>query len=116
MGKSDRRKGDKVMIIYIAGAIASRKDTYKEVFAKAQRELEEKGHIVINPALLPEGLDGKSYMPICMAMIDAVDAVFMLRGWVDSPGARCERHYALYQRKKILYEEDIMYSEKDNDF
>ena len=93
------------MRIYISGAMAKRPDTYKEEFAKAEKEITEKGYTVINPAWLPKGLDKNRYMPICMAMVDAADAIYMMKGWEDSKGARLEKAYAEYQDKLVLYEE-----------
>lgn len=92
------------MRIYISGAMAKRPDTYKEEFAKAEKEITEKGYIVINPAWLPKGLDRNRYMPVCLAMVDAADAIYMINGWEDSKGARLEKAYAEYQDKLVLYE------------
>lgn len=92
------------MRIYISGAMAKRPDTYKEEFAKAEKEITDKGYTVINPACLPKGLDRNRYMPICMAMVDAADAIYMMNGWEDSKGARLEKAYAEYQDKLVLYE------------
>lgn len=92
------------MRIYIAGPIASRKDTYKQDFAEAERRLRHLGHITLNPAWLPEGLDGNAYMPICTGMIDACDAIYLLNGWEQSKGACIEKRYAEYQGKTILFE------------
>lgn len=93
------------MRIYISGAMASCKDTYKDIFNREQRKLEKDGHIVINPAMLPEGLDQDKYMPICLAMIDGADAVYMFNDWEHSKGAVAELVYAKYQKKKIIYGE-----------
>lgn len=93
------------MRIYISGAMASCKDTYKGIFYREQRELEKDGHIVINPAILPEGLDHDKYMPICLAMIDGADAIYMFNNWQDSTGALLELAYATYQGKTIIYGE-----------
>ena len=41
-------------------------------------------------------------MPICLAMLDAAGAVYMLEGWERSHGALIERSYALYQGKAVF--------------
>lgn len=82
------------MKIYIAGPITGHGD-YEKKFARAEELLTERGHIVINPALLPEGLGScDTYMGIYFAMIDACDAVVMLDGWQESFGACREWGYA----------------------
>ena len=91
------------MKIYISGQMAKRPN-YKEIFEKAENDLTEKGYTVINPAWLPKGLGTTRYMPICMAMIDGCDAIFMLNGWENSKGACLEKAYAEYQEKLIIYE------------
>ena len=90
--------------IYISGAMASRMDSYKEIFDKAQKDLESLGAIVINPAVIPRGLDNDKYMPICLAMVDAADMIYMLKGWESSRGALIEKTYAEYQGKEVFYE------------
>lgn len=92
------------MILYIAGKMAGLKDKGREHFTRAEVELMAAGHIVLNPAKLPDGMRRERYMPICMAMIDAADGVYLLNNWQDSLGARVENAYATYQHKQILYE------------
>ena len=92
------------MKIYISGAMASRPDKYKDEFAKIEKELTDKGYIAVNPAQLPKGLPTNRYMPICMAMVDACDAIYMMKGWEKSKGARLEKAYAEYQDKLVVYE------------
>ena len=92
------------MRIYISGAMRSCMSTYRQKFARAQKMLEEEGHIVINPAVLPVGLDMDRYMPICLAMIDAADAIFLFNNWQNSKGALLEKAYAEYQGKEILFD------------
>lgn len=92
------------MRIYISGAIRGCTDTYPQTFARAQKYLEEQGHIVINPAVLPTGLKEDRYMPICLAMIDGADAIFMLSNWERSRGASLEKAYAEYQGKVVLFD------------
>ena len=83
------------MKIYIAGKITGDPD-YRTKFADAQRQIEAQGHIVLNPATLPEGMEPKDYMRICFAMIDCADTVFLLPGWQGSAGARLEQAYCSY--------------------
>lgn len=89
------------MIIYIAGPITGQFD-FMERFAKAERQLKRKGHIVINPARLTQGL--KDYMPTCKALIDQADAVFFLHDWAESEGAVEEHLYADTKNKQLIFE------------
>ncbi len=97
-----RRKGRR-MKIYIAGKITG-EPNYKEKFDIAATSLEAQGHIVLNPAELPEGMLPADYMRICFAMIDTADAIYLLKGWHSSSGASIERNYAMYTGKSILTE------------
>ena len=97
-----RRKGRR-MKIYIAGKITG-EPNYKEKFNIAATSLEAQGHIVLNPAELPEGMLPADYMRICFAMIDTADAIYLLKGWYSSSGASIERNYAMYTGKSILTE------------
>lgn len=90
------------MKIYIAGKISG-DPNYQQKFMKARQQMEEKGHIVISPAVLPGGMTPGDYMKICFAMIDVVDAVAFLPDWKDSPGARLEWMYCKYINKETLY-------------
>ena len=92
------------MKIYLAGPITGDKN-YEEKFADAQKRYEEQGHIVLNPALLPQGLgDCDTYMGICFPMIDIADAVVLLEGYEHSQGACKEYGYA-YAKDKILFKD-----------
>lgn len=83
------------MIIYLAGKITGNPE-YRKQFAAAKAELEAEGHIVLNPAELPEGMRPATYMRICFAMIDTADELRALPGWYCSRGARVEMSYADY--------------------
>lgn len=95
-----RRKGRR-MKIYIAGKITG-EPNYKEKFDIAATSLEAQGHIVLNPAELPEGMLPADYMRLRFAMIDTADAIYLLKGWYSSSGASIERNYAMYTGKSIL--------------
>lgn len=89
--------------VYVAGKISGLAN-YKEIFRNAEIQLKAKGHQVMNPAILGEGFEYKSYMPICLAMLEACDTVFMLNNWQDSKGAKVEHEYAKLQGKNIVYQ------------
>ena len=93
------------MKVYLAGKITG-DPNYREKFAAAERMLEEEGHIVINPAVLPEGLSKADYMRICMAMIDSAEVAVFLPDFYCSQGARIEHSYCTYIEKKTLVLKD----------
>lgn len=90
------------MIVYIAGKMTGLEDKGRKKFAEAENVL-KKSFVVLNPATLQDGMPRERYMPICLAMIDQADAIVMLDNWEDSPGAKLEKEYALYQGKEVLY-------------
>ena len=90
------------MKIYIAGKITGDPD-YRAKFADAQRQIEAQGHIVLNPATLPEGMEPKDYMRICFAMLESADTAAFLPDWEDSPGAQLEKHWCEYVGKKMVF-------------
>ena len=51
---------------------------YKAKFEEAENFYKKKGYIVLNPAVLPSGMQPADYMRICFAMIDTADAVSFL--------------------------------------
>ena len=92
------------MKIYIAGKVRGLKN-YREVFKAAEKKLQAKGHITLNPAELPEGMNGEDYMRICIPMLEGGGAIYLLSNWKDSEGAKVERAYAELQGKEIIYQE-----------
>ena len=92
------------MIFYISGAIKNSQQPYKEKFKEAHEHLESLGHVVLDPSTLPEGLLLTQYMPICMAMLEQAEAIYMLTDFRSSEGSMLELDYAMYQGKKIFFE------------
>ncbi len=92
------------MIVYIAGRMTGTEDYGRAAFRAAAREIAAAGDTPLSPAILPTTLKKESYMPICLAMIQAADAVYMLQGWEQSGGATIEKLYAEYQHKEIMYQ------------
>lgn len=89
------------MIVYLAGKITG-DPAYRAKFADAEMVLRELGHTVLNPAVLPDGLEYAAYLLIDEQMLRASDAVCLLPDWRQSAGARQERALARRLGKKIL--------------
>ncbi|MGB5856734.1 MAG: DUF4406 domain-containing protein [Oceanisphaera sp.] len=90
--------------IYIAGPMTGRPNYNRKAFNDMTNCLSQLGHSVLNPAALPVGLEESSYMDICLAMIRASTAMYMLDGWQDSQGAKTEYNYAIKLGLPITFE------------
>lgn len=93
------------MKVYIAGKING-DPNYRAKFEEAERLLEDQGLTVLNPAMLPEGLEQADYMRICLAMLESADVVVLLHDWYISQGACLERGYAAYTGKRVMLFEE----------
>ena len=80
------------MKIYIAGKIAGDR-RYRAKFREAAKTLEAAGHVVLNPATLPDGLTDGDYMRIALAMLEASDLAVFLPDYQESRGAMLEWAY-----------------------
>ena len=94
-------------VVYIAGKIAGDPD-YKQKFGAAAETLEAMGLIVLNPAILPEGMNPEDYMRICLAMVESAHSVIFLPGWELSAGAQVERMWARYARRPCFEFRDFV--------
>lgn len=81
--------------VYIAGPMSGITGDNRDAFYKIDAKLEVRGFIPLNPACLPNGLTQGDYMDICLAMVRACDAVYLLPGWGKSEGAIVENAYAI---------------------
>ena len=89
-------------VVYLAGPMTGIEGYNRELFSEVAQWLENEFWCrVINPGLLPLGLDENAYMPICMEMIRAADAIVLLPGWEQSKGAMLEKHFAEYLGKRV---------------
>ncbi len=95
------------MRIYISGKITETDITETRAKFKATQELIEKmGHEAINPFNIIDvpGLPWEAYMIAGMSWLFDCDAIFMLRGWKTSKGARIERAIAREMKMNIYYD------------
>lgn len=74
------------MKIYIAGKITGDR-RYRAKFREAAKKLEALGHVVLNPAILPAGLEERDYMQIALAMLNAADLAAFLPDYQESRSA-----------------------------
>ena len=88
--------------VYISGKIAG-DDGYRAKFFKAMSFFAEKGFIVLNPAVLPEGMTAAEYMSINFPMIFAADLVVFLPDHGESKGAQLELALCQYIDKPRIY-------------
>lgn len=99
------------MKIYISGQISGLPllEAYNN-FDKVASEIINRGHTAINPTLITTllpGLDWKAYMTIAYGILmdPSVDAVYMLRNWKESAGAKLEWIWAQAKGKQIIYQD-----------
>lgn len=98
----------KPLKVFLSGPISSRLETYKAEFDDAARIVSEAGHLPLNPATLPIGMENRDYMRICLAMLDSADLLLQLPGWGKSAGAIAERTLAMKTGVESLTLEDFI--------
>lgn len=88
--------------VYISGPITG-VENYKALFENAENKLRYMGYEVINPARIDfECLSWDEYMKVDLELLKMCDAIVMLEGWKNSPGACVERGYALGADKLVF--------------
>lgn len=94
------------MKVYISGKITG-EPNFKDIFSLAEYRLKNEGHEVLSPlAIANVKLSYDEYLKIDYAMIEVADAVYMLKNWKDSAGAKLELQFAKRLKKKVLYEQE----------
>lgn len=98
------------MKYYISGAI-SNVDNYQSFFNIAENFLKREGHSVVNPCRISEEVQSRienptyeDYMRADILALLKCDAIYMLKGWKNSYGAKIEHAVAEACGLVITYE------------
>lgn len=93
------------MTIYISGPITNNPH-YMQDFERVEKALLTNGDNPVNPAKveLNENATWADYMREDIRALTCCNAIFMLKGWWRSKGARLERYIAKKLGLSIIYE------------
>lgn len=94
------------MKIYLSGKITG-DSNYRQKFSSMEKELLSYGYVVFNPAVLPDGFEYEDYMDLDFLILSRCDAIFLMRDWRNSPGAKREYEEAKRLGLRILTEADF---------
>lgn len=94
------------MRIYISGPMTGRPEFNYPAFHAVAAELRAVGHHVENPAENhePECKSWSGYMRLALAQLVFCEAIYMLRGWERSKGARIEFDLAKALNIELMFE------------
>ena len=94
-------------MIYIAGPMNGYPGMNFDAFHKAAFNLRAAGFTVINPAELNPDVnaDWSDCMDVDIDAVFECDAIYMLKGWEKSKGARIEYRIAKNRGMEIIYED-----------
>lgn len=77
-------------VVFIAGPMTGYLNFNRDEFNSEAGILKDLGFTVLNPAILPDGLQHSEYLTITLAMLEVADSIFILNGWEKSEGANIE--------------------------
>lgn len=92
-----------IMKTYIAGPMTGYENFNRDAFFSEAQKQHNLGHVVLNPAILPDGLSQADYMQIDLQMVMVAERIVMLRGWEKSEGAIAEHALATKLGHEIVY-------------
>lgn len=94
------------MKVFISGPMRNKPDSNKEAFFDAEYKLKRLGYSVFNPAWCQYGVvtefTADDMHAVDFAALERCDAIYMLKGWQYSKGARAEYFYAKAHGLKIF--------------
>lgn len=88
--------------IYIAGPMSGLPNFNRDAFNLEALRLQSLGHVALNPAILPDGLEQHECMAICIEMVKMADQLVLLPNWERSTGARAEHAMAIKLGKPVI--------------
>ncbi|EBA8053462.1 DUF4406 domain-containing protein [Salmonella enterica] len=88
-------QSDKKTVVFICGPMTGYENYNRDAFMRKEMELISRGATVLNPAMLPDGLEHGQYLTITRGMIRVSDVICQLPGWENSEGAKREVVYAM---------------------
>ncbi|TKI08639.1 DUF4406 domain-containing protein [Martelella alba] len=92
-------------VVFISGPMTGHPDYNRPAFNHIADGLRKHhGYIVLNPAILPDGLEHHHYLKISLAMLEQADAIYLLNGWEHSKGAVEEFDRAKCRDLHFLFE------------
>jgi len=94
------------MKVYLSGKITG-DSNHRQKFSSMEKELLSYGYVVFNPAVLPDGFEYEDYMDLDLLILSRCDAIFLMRDWRNSPGAKREYEEAKRLGLRILTEADL---------
>ena len=98
--------------IYVAGPMAGKPDFNRAAFNAAAERLASDGWRVVNPVALNDAIDiggtagVAAVMDAELAIIPHLDAIYLLKGWERSKGARAELKVALEYGLMVITEDN----------
>ena len=92
--------------VYISGKITGLPmDEWTESFDRGCEKAENMGMNPRDPTILQVyDLTYEEYMKLDLMLLETCDAIYMLKGWEDSPGANREHDRAKKLGLEIMYE------------